>query len=101
MTRTSVWGETISSAPARRAAAASFELRTVPAATVTSPAKREAMLEISARASGVVRVISTMRMPLRAYASATATAASAEFSRTTPTMACSTTLARSSFLDIA
>src|SRR5258705_11571965 len=42
-----------------------------------------------------------MRMPLVAYASATAAAASGEFSRTTPTMACSVTLARSSLRDMA
>jgi hypothetical protein len=43
---------------------------------------------ISSIASGVVIVISTRRMPLRAYASATASATSALSSRTTP-MICS------------
>ena len=101
MTRTFVCGETMISAPARRAAAASFELRTVPAAMVTSLPKRAARLLMRSNASGVVSVISTMRMPLFAYASATALAASGEFSRTTPTMAYSMTLARSSLRDMA
>ena len=101
MTLTSVCGETMICAPARRACAASFALRVVPAA-MTTPigANFCANLSMSPKASGVVNVTSRIRIPFPTNASATDSAAATLFSRTTPMICSMPTFSNSSLRDM-
>src|SRR4051794_9528161 len=102
MTLTSVCGETMIFAPARRACAASFALRVVPAAMTTPIGSNfSANRSMSPNASGVVSVTSRIRIPFSANTSATDSAAATLFSRTTPMICSIATFSNSSLRDMA